>query len=102
MSADAKRVQSVFLVAVEIADAASRVAVLDRECMDDPALRRRVEALLQAHAAPASILAQSVGSPIDGESARAFGASSAPTSEDAPGQVATERAGAVIGAYKLL
>ena len=45
--------QSIFLAAVEQA-AAGRPAFLDRACGDDVALRRRVEALLQAHEEPGS------------------------------------------------
>jgi serine/threonine protein kinase len=56
MSADAKRVQAVFLAAVEATDPAQQAALLDRECAADPELRRRVEALLLAHRDPASIL----------------------------------------------
>lgn len=65
MSVDAKRVQAVFLAAVEIADAAQRAAYLDQECDADPDLRQRVEALLQAHETPASILAGPVVAPIE-------------------------------------
>jgi WD40 repeat protein len=56
MPVDAKRVQAAFLAAVEAADPAQEAAILDRECAADPELRRRVEALLQAHRDPASIL----------------------------------------------
>jgi serine/threonine protein kinase/WD40 repeat protein len=56
MSVDAKRVQTVFLAAVEPGDPAQQAAFLDRECASDPELRRRVEALLQAHRDPASVL----------------------------------------------
>jgi serine/threonine protein kinase/WD40 repeat protein len=56
MSVDPKRVQAVFLAAVETTDPAQQAALLDRECASDPELRRRVEALLQAHRDPASIL----------------------------------------------
>ena len=41
-----KRVQAVFLSAVECHDPAARAAVLDRECSTDAELRQRVEALL--------------------------------------------------------
>jgi len=67
MSVDAKRVQAAFLTAVEIADAGQRAAYLDQECSADPDLRQRVDALLQAHEAPASILARPVATPIDVE-----------------------------------
>ena len=44
-----KRVQAVFLQAVNYHDLADRAAILDRECMGDSDLRQRVEALLKAH-----------------------------------------------------
>ena len=47
MLSDPKRVQSVFLAAVE-QSAADRAACLDRECGADVELRQRVEALLKA------------------------------------------------------
>jgi serine/threonine protein kinase len=56
MQVDAKRVQSVFLAVVECGDASERAATLDRECAADLALRKRVEALLQANDAPDSML----------------------------------------------
>ena len=46
MPLDPKRVQAVFLSAVECHDAAARAVVLDRECSTDLELRQRVEALL--------------------------------------------------------
>ena len=52
MPPDPKRVQDVFLAAVEQPDLAGRAAVLDRECSDDPELRGRVEALMRAHDRP--------------------------------------------------
>jgi serine/threonine protein kinase/tetratricopeptide (TPR) repeat protein len=55
MPLDPNRVQTVFLAAVQAAD---REAVLARECVDDDELRRRVEALLQAHDQPGSLLDQ--------------------------------------------
>jgi hypothetical protein len=56
MPIDAERVQAVFAAAVEATDPAQQAAILDRECAADAALRFRVEALLQAHRDPASIL----------------------------------------------
>jgi len=60
MPVDLKRVQAVFLAAVEEHDLASRAAVVDRECGSDKALRQRVEALLRAHDQPDSHLDQPV------------------------------------------
>ena len=56
MAVDNRRVQAVFLFAVEAADSAARAAILDRECVNDAMLRQRVEALLQAHDASVSLL----------------------------------------------
>jgi len=49
MSLDPKRVQAVFLEAANDLGPAERAAILDRECMGDTELRKRVEALLRAH-----------------------------------------------------
>src|SRR5262245_1601167 len=49
MAVDAKRVQAVFLAAVEAANRAEQAAILDRECASDAELRQRVEAMLGAH-----------------------------------------------------
>ena len=56
MPVDTKRVQAVFLAVVELEETTQRAAILDRECGGDGELRGRVEALLQAHQAPISIL----------------------------------------------
>jgi hypothetical protein len=56
MTLDPDRVQAVFLAALEHDDPKARLAVLDRECGDDDALRRRVEALLIAFDQPDSLL----------------------------------------------
>lgn len=49
MPLDARRVQAIFLAAVQHHDADERRAILVRECPDDLELRQRVEALLGAH-----------------------------------------------------
>jgi WD40 repeat protein/serine/threonine protein kinase/tetratricopeptide (TPR) repeat protein len=49
MPLDPKRVQAVFLAAVEYHEPAARAAVLDAECSGDSELRQRVEVLLCAH-----------------------------------------------------
>ena len=56
MSVEPKRVRAIFLEAVNHEDPASRKGVVDRECGDDSALRRRVELLLLAHDEPESEL----------------------------------------------
>ena len=69
MPLDPKRVQAVFVAAVECDAAADRAAVLDRECSTDPELRRRVEALLRAHDQPDGFLDQPIVGPTDPASA---------------------------------
>jgi hypothetical protein len=49
MPLNPRRVQAVFLEAADYHDPVDRAAILDRECSNDPELRRRVEALLRAH-----------------------------------------------------
>ncbi len=56
MTLDPKRVQAVFLAAIERETQADRDDILDRECAADEELRRRVEALLIAHDHPDSLL----------------------------------------------
>ena len=63
MPLDPKRVQAVFLSAVECHEPAARAAVLDRECSTDAELRQRVEALLLAHDRPDSLLDQPIVGP---------------------------------------
>jgi eukaryotic-like serine/threonine-protein kinase len=57
---DPKRVQAVFVTAIDC-DPVDRAAALDRECSNDAELRRRVEALLEAHDQANSLLDQPVG-----------------------------------------
>ena len=85
MPIDSKRVQAIFLVAVEQAD---RAAILDRECGNDLELRRRVEALLKAHDEPASYLDQPAVELAELNR----------TIDEPP---ITERPGTMIGPYKL-
>jgi hypothetical protein len=65
MAVDAKRVQAVFLAAVEATDPAQHAAILDRECASDPDLRERVEKLLKAHRESATLVDQSSATPLD-------------------------------------
>ena len=92
MPIDPKRVQAVFLAAVELTEVADRAALLDHECGSDVALRQRVESLLKAHDAPDSL-----------DAATAF---HDPTpAEDGSIHVAAPRievVGTRIGPYKLL
>jgi serine/threonine protein kinase len=61
MPVDPDRVQAIFLLAVEMPDAAARAVVLQRECGADAELRLRVEALLAAHGASGSSLDRDLG-----------------------------------------
>src|SRR5438105_6960152 len=85
MPVDPKRVQALFLAAVEQTDPAGRAAVLDRECQTDAELRQRVEALLRASDAPGSLLE-----------------SPAPVAAATVDEPVSERPGTLIGPYKLL
>jgi WD40 repeat protein/serine/threonine protein kinase len=48
--------RSIFVAALDLDDPSERAAYLDRACGDDPAVRQRVERLLQAHAAAGGFL----------------------------------------------
>jgi serine/threonine protein kinase/formylglycine-generating enzyme required for sulfatase activity len=63
MTLDPARVQAVFLAAAECDEPADRAGVLDRECVTDDELRRRVEALLRAREEPNSLLDQPIVGP---------------------------------------
>jgi serine/threonine protein kinase len=92
MSVDAKRVQAIFLAAVEIADAAQRAAILDRECGADAELRQRMEALLLGHQAPDSILDRPP--PLEAVAPTPVGTEAlAPTSDQEAASMATPEQG---------
>ena len=125
MPADPKRVQAVFLLAVEHQSAAERVAVLDRECATDLELRQRVLALLRSNDGPDRFLDQPMvgqavrslanfarsdnGAPSDPGADFTRGVTLAPhgeptsavTSHQAASLFITERPGSSIGPYKL-
>src|SRR5262249_17047849 len=87
MSDQLQNAKEIFLAAIEKTTPAERAAFLDTACAGDAALRRRVEALLQAHDEPSGFLAE--------------GASGQGTTADA----ATDQGGVIgsrIGPYKLL
>ena len=79
MSVDAKRLQAVFLAALEAPD---RGALLDRECGADAELRQRVEKLLAAHEDSAPLPA-------------------APPERTSDFVPIAERPGSMVGPYKL-
>src|SRR5262245_46152238 len=86
MNPDFQRVKSVFLLATEKRSLAERGAFLDEACGGDGALRAQVEVLLNAHDDADAFLKPLV-IPVA-------------TVGDSP--PASERAGTVIGPYKLL
>jgi WD40 repeat protein/serine/threonine protein kinase len=94
MPADPRRIKELFVSALELRDSAARRAFLDGQCADDAELRHRVEALVQAHDAPASALERPLAeiSPAQPDPASTMDA-----------VTATEANGRVIdGRYKLL
>ena len=104
MPPDPKRVQAVFLAAVEQPDPAGRAAVLDRECSDDPELRGRVEALMRAHDRPDHAFDRDgvpLTGPNDGEAAPVEPDGLVTVDRPSPPAI-TEGPGSRIGPYKLL
>src|SRR5215212_4835300 len=99
MSPPDDRLKDLFDRAAELPDTAGRAAFLDRECAGDAALRERVEALLRAHDAAGSFLADRPVPDPDETAGRAHG-------EDAPTAARPgppPAAGALVGGrYKLL
>jgi serine/threonine protein kinase len=116
--------QSIFIEALEKADAAERAAFLDRVCASDPALRQRIEKLLQRHEKADSFLESPIAPLIAPAGAPTFrqrmerllrvgqargGEMGAPAHSGEPRDFSatldepiTERPGTVIGPYKLL
>src|SRR5262245_41279271 len=60
MSAPRPTVDAIFAAALEIGDPAARHAYLDRECVDNEALRHEVESLLAAHDQAGEFLEESL------------------------------------------
>jgi WD40 repeat protein/serine/threonine protein kinase len=85
MNAEAQKVRSLFLAAVEHHAPGQWESYLDQACVGDPELRRRVEVLLRAH--------QQANSLLDGPS---------PVPAATVDEPLTERPGTLIGSYKLL
>ncbi len=78
------RERQIFLAALQVTDPTARIALLDRECGDDAALRARIQALLEEE--------QTVGDFLETPAIGGTGLMSA----------ATEKPGDRIGRYKLL
>jgi hypothetical protein len=94
MSPDPNRVQAVFLEVVGYHDAADRATALDRECLDDPDLRQRVEALLRAHDQPDSLLDQ----PFVGLAGQGIGLLTGPDGDGPEGTGKSKASDPTIGA----
>jgi WD40 repeat protein/tRNA A-37 threonylcarbamoyl transferase component Bud32 len=56
MATDPRHVKDLFVAALELPDPQARRELIDRECADDPDLRRRLAVLLDAHEHPESAL----------------------------------------------
>src|SRR5262245_43915550 len=104
MAIDPKRVQAVFLAAVEQPTPLARAAYLDEACATDGELRQRVEVLLRAHDDPRSFLEQpALGPGGTGDSERGTGAEEGGSNGEATGPPPlAEGPGTVLGPYKLL
>src|SRR5262245_30652648 len=85
MTIDQSRLELVFFEALAVGDQSALQGFLDRACAGEPTLRKRVEALLAAHAAPENMLRL-------------------PEPADVPDQFVslTEGSGATIGRYRLV
>jgi eukaryotic-like serine/threonine-protein kinase len=94
MAVSARRTKDVFVAALEQEDPAARQAFLDRECADDPELRKRLDVLLQAHDAPASVLSRPFAE-IAPETFRALPTVALPAIKETSGVV-------LAGRYKLV
>ncbi len=85
MTTDTSRAEAIFFAALERTDPADRMAILDRECAGDAALRGEVERLLRASGR--------VGGFLEGAAVDVVATQDAAVSESA---------GTIIGNYKLL
>jgi eukaryotic-like serine/threonine-protein kinase len=88
--------RSIFLAALDRPDPAEQAAYLDQACAGDTGLRRRVEALLEAHHEPGDFFEP----PAIGESTAPLGDED-PDDQPAPSPI-NEGPGSRIGPYKLL
>src|SRR2546422_4734201 len=86
-----KSAEELFAAALELTNPTDRAALLDRECVGNPALRAEVESLLAAHEQASKFL--------ENPSAAAVAETLAVTTGSIP---ITEKPGDKIGRYKLL
>src|SRR5947209_17295811 len=87
MAVEPSRAKAIFLEAANKASRPSRTAFLEQACAGDEELRRRVQALLQAHDAAFSVLDRPAGEQFPSLAGRANDASrlvdpQAPSAED--------------------
>jgi serine/threonine protein kinase len=97
MNAISQREEDLFDGARRIADPAARAAFLNGACDGDPALRRRIEALLKAESAAEEFFAE--GRSVVSAPGGAFTLVAGAGGSDSPGE---EAIGTRIGRYKLL
>src|SRR5689334_3053980 len=90
--------ETIFAEALRAGSPAERAAFLDRACAAEPAMRREVEALLAAHDQAAGFLQSP---PISSTQTLPTGEGAA-TTHAARTSLPHERAGSVVGPYKLL
>src|SRR5262245_50045136 len=102
MAADPRRVKELFVAALELADAADRQSLLDRECGTDAELRRRLSILLQAHDDPASALERPLAEVAATDPAATGCASSVPPPSSEASSSAEAVGTLIAGRYKLL
>src|SRR5262245_42206781 len=101
MAADPRSVKELFAAALELPDAQARRGFLDGACGGDAALRRRLDVLLEAHDAPASVLERPLAAlaPADPGATGAEG----PMPPHGDASPPPEAAGTILaGRYKLL
>ena len=92
MSVDLRRMQSVFLAALEVSTPNERTALLDQECGGDGELRRWVAELLRTHDRPVNAL----DTPVISLGTQLNGAAEAPLADDA------ELGTVLAGRYRLI
>ncbi|HMF12872.1 MAG TPA: serine/threonine-protein kinase, partial [Gemmataceae bacterium] len=100
MPTEPRRIKELFVAALDLPDAAARQAFLDQACGSDAEVRHRLDALLRAHDAPASVLKQPLAAvPFvdEGAAESAATASFNPCAADMGMDIGT-----LIGPYKLL
>jgi uncharacterized protein (TIGR03067 family) len=106
LEASAMTERDIFLAVLDLPDQVARKSYLESACAGDAARRARVEALLRAHEAAGSFLAEPAVAGADGGTTQALGAASDSAADDEPlGFLSPpQRAGSLgrIGHYEVL